>query len=199
MPPRVVTADIEGLLGVPVLAVVAVPYRDDAPIPAPLQGGRFLDVLVQLPPGVIDASALNTHAFEALHDAPGRLKRTEEGAPLHEIWGWPHRAHALNPADEEDAAVIATTRVQPIVYDLGDRLAWRLENARPIQRGDGRIVIEALVNSPGNSANRPVDRIYDSLDAHPPELRAIVERSPWVRRETESDPPPGWGDRKPTP
>lgn len=198
MPPRVVTADIETLLGVPVLAVVCVPYQEGLVIPPPLQGGCFLDLIAVLPPGTASGASLNTHVHEALNDSPARLKRSD-GGPLHQIWGWPHRVFPLNPADPDDAAVIAAERIQTLRYDLGDKLGWRIENARSISRGDGRVVAEILVDSPGSSANRPADHIYDTLDAHPPGLRAVIEQGPWVRRESEADPPPGWNERKPVP
>lgn len=198
MPPRVVTADIEAMLGVQILAVVPVPYRYDLPVPAPLQGGKFVDILAIIPPGIQDASELNTHVYEAMQSAPARLKQLNDGA-MHEIWGWPKRNVPLNPAIPEDAEVIAGSRVQCLLYDIGDKLGWRVDDARPISRGDGRVVAELLVNSPGASANRPADHIFDTLDSHPPELRAVVERSPWARRETEADQPPGWGQTKPIP
>jgi hypothetical protein len=196
MPPRVVTADLESMLGIPILAVVAVPYDPEQTVPPPFSGGAFLDVLCMLPAGTQDAGAIDPHAYEAVNNAPGRLKKANAG-PLHEIWGWPHRLDELDPNNEDDALVIARPRIQSILYDLGDKLNWRLTNARPISRGDGRVVVETLVDSPGNSANRPLQYIYDTLDAHPPGLRAVIERSPWVRRETERDPPPGWNERKP--
>lgn len=195
MPPRVVTADVEALLGVPVLAVVPVPYNPEASTPPRFRGGAFLDILCLLPAGTQDASGLNTHVYEAVNDAPGRLKHLNDG-PLHEIWGWPKRLDELDPNNDDDALVIAQPRVQCLLYDLGDTLGWRLTNARPIPRGNGRVVVEALVDSPGNSANRPQNHIYETLDAHPPELRAVVERSPWARRKTERDEPPGWSQRK---
>lgn len=198
MPPRVVTVDIEAMLGIEILAVVPVPYREDLPIPAPLQGGKFVDILAIIPPGIQDASELNTHVYEAMQSAPARLKRLNDGA-MHEIWGWPKRNVPLNPATPEDAEVIAGSRVQCLLYDLGDKLGWRVDDARPLPRGDGRVVAELLVDSPGASANRPADHIFDTLDSHPSELRAVVERSPWVRRETAADTPPGWNERKPFP
>lgn len=196
MPPRVVTADIEAMLGVPVLAAVPVGYNPETTVPPPLSGGIFLDVLLVLPAGTTNAGGLNTHLYEATNDAPGRVKQTNNGA-MHEIWGWAHRQRQLDPDDPDDAAEIAQQRVASVIFDLGDALQWRMTNARPISRGDGRIVVEALVESPGNSGNRPLQYIYDTLDAHPPGLRAVIERSPWVRRETEADPAPGWNERKP--
>jgi len=198
MPPRVVTADVEALLGVPVFAVVPVSYNPEATVPPPLKGGWFLDILCLLPPGTQDASGLSTHVYESINSAPGRLKQLNDG-PMHQIWGWPKRLDELDPNNEDDALIIAQPRLQCLIYDLGNTLGWRLTNARPIPRGDGRIVVEALVDSPGNSGNRPQRHIYDTLDAHPPGLREVVERSPWARRETEQDEPPGWAKRKPQP
>lgn len=198
MPPRVVTSDLESMLGVEVLSVVGVPYRDAPGLPMGLSGGIHLDILVRLPAGTVDGGDLHPHAFEALSSAPGQLKR-DDGGPLHEIWGWPRRVAPLDPDVDEDATTIASERLATLSVDLGRALGARVERARPIARGDGRVVPEVLVDSPGNSANRPSDHIYDTLDAHPSELRAVVERSPWARRETEQDEPPGWEQRKPGP
>jgi hypothetical protein len=196
MPPRVVTIDIESLLGVVAYEVNSVPYNEGAVIPAYIQGGMFLNMIVYMPPGVADPSSLDANSYGNLSDAPQRVKR-QDGGPVNEIWGWKHREVALDPNNEDDAVVIEAGRFEPIIYDLGNRLRWRLDAARPNKIAGGRIVMEALVNSPGQSANRPAEHVYDTLDAHPPGLRAVIERSPWARRETEADPAPGWNERKP--
>ena len=196
MPDRVVTADLEGLLGVPVIAAVGVPYREGASLPGPLQGGIFLDLIVALPAGVRDASELNGHIFEATSSAPGPLKQLNAG-PLHQIWGWSKRIGELDPSNPDDALIINSSRFAPVMYDIGGRLNRKITRSRPLSLGNGRVSAEVLYDSPGNSGNRPIDGLYDTLDAHPPGLRAALERSPWARRETEADDPPGWTQRKP--
>lgn len=195
MPDRVVTADLEALLGVPVLACVAVPYRDQG-VPAKLRGGSFLDILAVLPAGTANAASLHPFVYEATGGMPQRL-RNEAGGAQHEIWGWTKRTDPLSPDD--DASVIAGVRVAPLSFDLGAHLNAKVLRARAMPVLGSKRAYELLVEDSVDPLNNPGEHIYDTLDAHPANLREIAESSGYVRRESASDAAPTWEQRKVVP
>lgn len=195
MAPRVVTADIESMVGYPVLAVVGMPYRDGEAVPGPLANGRYVDVLARLPPGITDATNASERVYEIPPASVARLRR-DDGGPLHTFAGFTRLAAPLDPDDESDAATLAAPRLAVLTVDLGARLNARLDRVRPVPRGDGRAVCEALIESPSDNATRPADWIFDAIDDHPIELGSLMNgRSEQARRKTPADAPPAWGQR----
>lgn len=190
MPPRVVTADLEAIVGHPVLAVVAMPYRDGPSVPAPLSNGRYLDVLVMLPAGVASADNATGRVYEHPPRAVGRLRQDDAdgGGHLHEIWGHPRRAAPLTQEEADQGPRTATLTV-----DLGARINARVDGARGVSRGDGRVVAEVLLQATAPNASNPGQGIYDALEDHPEALRGVIEGGGQARREQSTDEPPTWG------
>lgn len=198
MATRVVTIDLPSIFGRPVYAVTAQPYRDDVPVAAPLTGGRYLDVLVQLPAGMTSGDALGTWFFETPPQAVARLRR-EDGGHLHEFWGWRRRTAALDPEDEFDAAELASDRIATVTLDLGAKLNARLNRAMTlplVANNQFTVIAAAELDNVAENASRPEEHVYDALEDHPAALRAAVEVSRQVRRERASDAPPAWGTLK---
>lgn len=196
MAQRVVTADIVSMIGVPVRAVVGVHYRDTVGTPAALRGGCYLDVIATLPAGTVSATELHPNLYDAILDGPDRIRRADDG-PLHVILGIPTREVPLDPGDPSDAAIISTRRTAVCAFDLGAHLLSRVDAVRKLPVVGGVYAWELLIDSASDVSNRPTEHIYDTLDFHPRALRAVVEAGDHVRRESASDPPPGWDERKP--
>lgn len=197
MPERVVTFDIEAMLGVPVIACVAVQYNNIG-VPGPLRGGSFLSIVAVLPAGTANAASLHPFVYEAIGNAPARL-RNDDGGHRHNVWGWMPRQNALDPGKPDEAQQINAQRGAALYFDLGRHINARVLRARTLPVLGTKRAYELLVDDATDPLDIPAEHIYDTLDAHPAELRQIAESSAYVRRETASDPAPAWDERKPIP
>lgn len=191
MPPRVVTADIEVLLGVPVLGVATVAYRPEGTTPAALRGGVYLDCLVELPAGVRDAGELHAWAFET----PAGVARLQhaDGTHRHEIWGHPRMT---SPLTQEEAD--AGPRIATVTVDLGAALrGQRVREAAPLSVPArlGRFAVQALIDAADDDATSEPDGIYDAIEDHPASLRQAAAQTRQRRRQRATDTPPTWGER----
>ena len=188
MPPRVVTVDIEAMLGnqARLIAAVARPYDPDRTGLTPWAGGYYIDALVETDVG--DCGTLHPRAHEYGDDMPGILLDQGVG---HTFLGWSRPS--VTPAQLPEG-----TRRAVVTVDLGRALAALLTRADYFEVDPTSAALEVLVNGgPGATDGSNLHpRAYDALEDHPPRLRAALERRRTRRRRRRTDPPGDWNNRR---
>lgn len=186
MPPRVVTIDWEGLYGgqARLLAATIRPYNP-AGLPVPLQGGHYVDAIVET--DVPDVSALQANTAEYTDDVPDQWKDAGVG---HTFLGWERLEFLPDPPPEG-------TRRTVITLDLGGATNSRLTRLDTFPVTASTRALEVLLDVPAHgNGSLILAHAYDALDDHPPALADALQRAGAIRRQTSADPPIGWEQRR---
>jgi hypothetical protein len=184
MPNRVVTIDIEQMLGgVRLLAATARPYNPSGLI-VPWVGGYFVDCIIEGEGA--DFDALDPDCWEHGGTTPQRLTEGDAGA-RHTFLGW---ARPEAPPAEPQLGL----RRAVVSFDVGARIGARMLQAERLRIGQGG-VIQAEVDSPVPDASTLDLLVYDAMDDHPEAIRSAIADQV-ERRQSSSDEPIGWEQRR---
>ena len=188
MPERVITVDVEAMLdGDAVLIDATVrPYNPDG-LPGRWRGGYYVDAIIEAEGFADFASLLSTgEAYEYTGGMPARLLDAGAG---HTFLGW-QRPTVVPPTPQ------LGRRRAVVTIDLGANINAKVTRLDVLPVTASSRAFEVLADGPNPNASVWGPEVFDALDDHPGRLRTALERRGTNRRQTSTDPPVGWGNRR---